>query len=140
MSHKYLKDAGFDKEAWGDTLPKNDNRRPKWAKERKTYGFDERETWSLKDQSLYWLYEHIKMYKEVAYIDLGYWKFDVNGEELTHGQVLDRILEKIELYYNVNGAFVKKFSEDTTLWLKLQPIFAKEIWELWGIVFPGMWW
>ena len=47
MAHKYLKEAGFNKDFWGDTLPKKDDRRPEWAKQRREYGMDERETWSL---------------------------------------------------------------------------------------------
>lgn len=140
MGHKYLKDAGFSKYAWGDTLPKNDHRRPQWKQERKVYGFDERETWSLKDDSLYWLYEHIKMYQEISCIDLEYWQFDINGTEMTQGQVLNKILEDIELYFNVNDSFIKKYGDDIILWCNNQPKLAKEIWELWGIIFPAMWW
>ena len=140
MGHKYLKDAGFDKYAWGDTLPKNDHRRPQWTKDRKVYGFDERETWSLKDRSLCWLYEHIKMYQEISDINLDHWQFDINGTEMTHRQVLNKILEDIEVYFNVNGSFIKKYGEDNVLWWNTQPKLAKEIWDLWGTVFPAMWW
>ena len=80
------------------------------------------------------------MYKEVASINLDYWKFDVHGRELTHGQVLDRILEAIELYYNINDCFTKKYGADPVILWETQPKLAKEIWDLWGTVFPGMWW
>lgn len=144
-NHKYLKEAGFDKEAWGDTLPKNDRRRPEWTKERRIYGFDERETWSLKDDSLYWLYEHIKMYMEVSDVNLNYHKFDVDGEEMTQSQILNEILKKIKIYYNINNCFYSEYGEglvglsSSDLWV-MQPEIAKKIWHLWGIVFPAMWW
>lgn len=107
MKHKYLDDA---KIPYKDGLPKNDHRRPRWAEERKTYGFDERETF------LTWLYERIMMYKEVSDIDLSYWTFKYKGETLDHGQVLDRILEDIRVYYNADDAGIKRFGSNIELW------------------------
>jgi len=139
-NHKYLKDAGFAREYWADTLPKDDERRPQWKRERRTYGFDERETWSLKDDSLCWLYEHIKMFVDVFDINPNYHKFKVDGKKMTQGQILNEILKKIEMYYNVNNCFFNENGEDYTKHWLAQPEIAKEIWKLWGIVFPAMWW
>ncbi|MEI6296247.1 MAG: hypothetical protein WCO84_01195 [bacterium] len=49
---------------------KGDSRNPQWAKERKRYGFDERETWSLDHTFFIWLYERLQMYVECANYDM----------------------------------------------------------------------
>lgn len=136
MKHKYLDDA---KIPYKDGLPRNDSRRPKWAEERKTYGFDERETWSLKETFLTWLYERIMMYKEVSDTDFSYWTFDYKGETLSHGQALDRILENIRVYYDVDGAGIKRFGSNIELWNNRARLL-REIGELWALILPGMWW
>lgn len=157
MAHKYLKDAGFEKHLYTDTLPKDDDRRPEWARQRKEYSMDERDTWSLGNLSLMWLYEHIKMYldfSDIDYIDLNWHKFDVGDEELDQKELLNRILHKIELYYNLNDCFYletfgkkeeelwkeEKGVEKVVMHSRTQPALCKEIWNLWGIVCRAMWW
>lgn len=157
MSHKYLKEAGFDKDLWVDNLPKNDDRRSMWAKQRKEYSMDERETWNLGYLSLTWLYEHIKMYldfSDIDYIDLNYHKFKVDDEELNQKELLQRIVHKIELYFNLNDCFyLENFGktqkelckeergiDKLVTYDRSQKDMCKEIWKLWGIVCPSMWW
>ena len=157
MAHKYLKEAGFDKDLYTDTLPRDDDRRPEWAKQRKEYSMDERDTWSLGNLSLTWLYEHIKMYldfSDIDYVDLKWHMFKVGDEELDQKELLNRILHKIELYFNLNDCFfLETFGKkEEELWKeergvekvvmhdRTQPTLLKEIWELWGIVCRAMWW
>ena len=157
MAHKYLKEAGFDKDLYMDTLPKNDDRRPEWAKQRKEYSMDERDTWHLGHLSLTWLYEHIKMYldfSDIDYVDLNWHKFDVGDEELDQKELLNRILHKIELFFNVNDCFyIENFGktekeiakeergiDKLVMHDRTQPTLCKEIWELWGVVCRAMWW
>lgn len=130
--HKYLID---NKIPHGIYKPeKNDHRIPKWKEQRKVYGFDERETWDLRDLSLGWMYEHIKMYIDVCdIIDLDYAKFDYKEGTLTQREVLDRICKDIELYFDA------KFSFDPDKWEKRVP-YLNEIGTLWGLVLPAMWW
>jgi O6-methylguanine-DNA--protein-cysteine methyltransferase len=155
--HKYLKEAGFDKELYSDTLPKDDDRRPEWAKQRREYSMDERETWNLGHLSITWLYEHIKMYldfSDIDYIDLNYHKFKVDEKELNQKELLQKILHQIELYFNLNDCFyIEKFGKNQkeirkeeraidklVTYDRSQKDMCKEIWRLWGIVCPSMWW
>lgn len=145
--HKYLKEAGFDKEYWADTLPKNDDRRPEWAKQRREYSMDERETWNLDCLSLTWLYEHIKMYLEFSDIDdvdLSLNTFVVRGKNLNQKEILDKILKTIELYFNVNNCFYENPENEYLKMYKnnmdAKAILCKEIWNLWGMVCQSMWW
>lgn len=131
MKHKYLID---DKIPHGIYKPKKgDHRIPDWKESRKVYGFDERETWDLRDDSLGWLYERIKMFIDVCDINLNYHKFKYNDKEFTQLEVLDKILEDIRLYFDA------KYSYDPDKWEKRVP-YLNEIGTLWGLVLPAMWW
>jgi len=129
--HKYLID---NKIPHGLYRPKKDDHRiPEWKEQRKVYGFDERETWDLRDHSLGWMYEHIKMYIDVSDLDLDYANFSYNGDIFTQREILNKICEDIELYFDA------KFSVDPDKWSKRIP-YLREIGTLWGLVLPAMWW
>ena len=55
----------------------DDERQPRFDRERASHSFDSRETWSLDYTLATWLYEHLMMYQDIACIDLEFWKFDV---------------------------------------------------------------
>ena len=129
--HKYLVD---NKIPHGLYKPKKgDHRIPRWKEQKKIYGFDERETWDLRDDSLGWLYERIKMYIDVCDVDLDWAKFDYQGNILTQKEALDNICKDIELYFKA------KYSFDPDEWCKRVP-YLNEIGALWGLVLPAMWW
>jgi len=131
MKHKYLID---NKIPHGLFKPKKDDDRiPVWKEQRKVYGFDERETWNLRELSLGWMYEHIKMYIDASDIDLDYAKFKYKEETLSQKEILDRICKDIELYFDA------QFSFDPDKWEKRVP-YLNEIGTLWGLVLPAMWW
>ena len=157
MAHRYLKEAGFDRDLWADTLPEDDDRRPEWAKQKEEYSMDERETWNLGDDSILWLYEHIRMYldfSDIDYIDLESSKLNVDGEKVDMKELLKRILHQIELYFNLDGCFYKEnfgktekelVKEDRgidklVMYERSKGAMCKEIWRLWGVICPSMWW
>ena len=131
MKHKYLID---NKIPHGLYKPrKDDDGIPKWKEQREVYGFDERETWNLKEFSLGWMYEHIKMYMDVCDVDLDYAKFKYKEKTLSQKEILDRICKDIELYFDA------QFSFDPDEWEK-RVSYLNEIGTLWGLVLPAMWW
>lgn len=104
-----------------------------WKEQRKVYGFDERETWNLRDDSLGWLYERIKMYVDVCDVDLDQVKFDYQENTLNQREILNKICENIELYFDA------KYSCEPDKWNK-RTTYLNEIGTLWGLVLPAMWW
>lgn len=68
--HKYLNDLGVksDEICIFNTENKDDNaeRWQRFQEERKEHTFDSRETWSMDYTSATWVYEHLKMYKDLA--------------------------------------------------------------------------
>ena len=79
-----------------DTWNPNDKRQKEWKKQRKKYGFDERETWSLDFSFHLWLYERLKMYKKIAPIDMTYHKFMFKDKEYNQGEMIDMMLDRLE--------------------------------------------
>lgn len=64
MISKYLSDLGMEESDLPCGWNPDDNRQPEWEKERVTYGFDERETWSLDFSLGVWLYPRLCFFKE----------------------------------------------------------------------------
>lgn len=54
-------------------------RSKRFAKQRKKYGFDERETWNLDVTTATWVYEHLKYYRKLGgnFCDLTWHKVDI---------------------------------------------------------------
>ena len=102
-----------------------------FAKERRKYGFDSRETWSLDSTFYIWLYERLMMFKEKAskVVDLTFHKFEYKGETLTQIECIDRMIEGCRL-----------FIEDSDTKDKEKQEKIKSVCEIWAIVIPAMWW
>ena len=132
MNRKYLDDAKVDYNIRWDTFVEDDDeRQARWEEERNTYGFDERETWGLDTTFYCWLYERLRMYRDIACINLSYHKFEYEGETLTQEECINRMIKGCETFFN-QGDYWNTSEED----LKLIDDVAK----IWAIVLPAMWW
>lgn len=129
MSRKYLDDIGVIDRL--DTGMEDDPRQERWQKQREIYGFDDRETWSLNFAFYCWLYERLKMYLEVNFVDLEFHKFEYEGEELTQQECIDRMLKGCEMYFKHEDSW--NISEED--WKTIS-----DVTKIWAIVWPAMWW
>ena len=130
--HKYFED--LEEKCWEHPSHLgivDSKRHKKWFQERRLYGFDSRETYSLNYTFYVWLYEHLMMYKEKAIevIDLEYHTIVFNGENLTQLECIDKMLEGCRLYI--------KDCESTDKEVQRK---IKEVVEIWSIILPYMWW
>lgn len=134
MAHKYLDDIGYDEypENYTDA---SDDRNIVWQEERRIYGFDNRDTWSLNNAYYCWMFEHLKMYIDQAdgFIDLNYHKFDYNGNEYTQKELILLLLENIEYIL-----FHQDDMEELE-WTKLREL-EREVADIWYMILPAMWW
>lgn len=130
MISKYLTDLGIkeDDTPWG--WNSNDKRQEEWSKERETYGFDERETWSLDYTFQLWFYPRLKMYDEINIVDTSYHKFEHNGETYTFQECIDYILK----------AFEESFKDDMWRFNKELSQKVYTAYELVGKILPALWW
>lgn len=80
MKHKYFK--GLKKVPY----PYSEKHYPK---------IDDRDTYNLDEYIIASLYGHLKRYKKLCkdIVDLEYYKFTINGEELTQLQCIERMID-----------------------------------------------
>jgi hypothetical protein len=149
MSHKYLNDIGIKSNDVcifnTESIDKDKNRQKRFKKQRKEYGFDERETWSMDYTMATWIYSHFKAYKEYAskIVNLTYHKFNIpewNEEEnvisnemieINQEEAIDIVIKNIKFYL--------KYSDD----LNKGDIAIKKFeyaFRIIGIIAPAMWW
>jgi len=127
---KYLDKLGIPIEEYGTNFcNKKDKRWKRWMKQRKKYGFDDRETWNL-DQSFYeWIYTRFTMYKKVTNADLSRNTIKLNnGEEISLGEAIDIVIK----------GFKKSLLEND--WISDNNDPPHEVWEVLEKVMPHMWW
>lgn len=126
MAHKYIKEiVDLEKTPYG--WSENTGRDSKWREERRIYGFDERETWSLDTTFFYWLYERLMMYKEIDFIDMDAPQFNVNGVTMTQRECIDKMIsncKEIILYEGID----------------LQKELKYEVLDIWKECLFSMWW
>lgn len=170
--HKYLNDLGVksDEICIFNTENKDDNaeRWQRFQEERKEHTFDSRETWSMDYTSATWVYEHLKMYKDLAgkIVNLHRYHFSVpvlyeipdigkrysNGflnayykevvERKTLEEAIDLILEYLEYYILNQDYYTKEYNN----------IYEKQIevcklseclqctFKIYAIILEWLWW
>lgn len=105
-----------------ETWSQDDERKWDWDMQREKYGFDERETWSLDYTFYLWLYERLKMYLEVACVDLDAYKFEYKDHEYTQKQLIDLVLSRLEEYFKNDCSYTENTLEIGEIWAKLLPV------------------
>lgn len=89
MAHKYLNEIGIPSTDIcipnTENIPTIDNtdeidiqKVERYEEERAIYGFDSRETWAIDYTFAAWLYEHLMLYKDIACVDLNYYKVNIS--------------------------------------------------------------
>lgn len=128
MKHKFIEDI-IDIEETPYGWSKNTGRDEMWANQRKEYGFDERETWSLDTTFIYWLYERLKMFNEVNCINTDFHTFEIHGKKLTQQECIDIMIAKCKDYILDQG-----LDDNYSYNLK------NEILDIWKECIHTMWW
>lgn len=147
MSHKYLNDIGIksDNVCIFNTEVIDRDRQKRFKKQRKKYGFDERETWVMDYTMATWIYSHFKAYKKYAprIVDLTDDKFDIpkwdkekniiSNEmiKVNQKEAIDIVIKNIKFYLKYN----EDLNKAKTAIKKFEYAF-----RIIGIIAPAMWW
>lgn len=131
---KYLNDIGVKDKDLPWNWNKGDQRSDEWKQERKKYGFDERDTWSLDYTLVCLVYERLKMYREIAAVEMDKpglshsYKFE--GKEVVLGDAVDRILEgfRVRILRDIIEISAEEDKE------------YRKCWQLLGIISGSLWW
>ena len=133
--HKYLNDLGIEDKDLPWNWNKKDDRHPAWKEERAVYGFDERDSWSMKYTLTLITYERLKYFRDFAPVEMDKvgiaHDYIFGGKELTLGQALDRILSSFANYITQDG---------TMEWHNKEYREYQRCWSLLGVIMPSLWW
>lgn len=111
-------------------------RKLKYWFQKRTKGWSDDETWNLDYEFIKWINTRFKKYKELApeVIDLEEHTFKYKNKTYTQLEIIDRIIE-ITNYILDNDYFEISWSEDGYL-----DDLKNEMFALFELVFPAMWW
>lgn len=130
QKNKYLEELGLKKKDYGvNWLSRRDGRMRDFNYEKEMYGFCSAETWNMDRIFCEWLYSHCKMYLEITdgKVDLEFHSVEIDGEEVTQLQCIQRIIE-------LTGAALTRPEEGVATDRLREAIL------IWAEVFPLMWW
>ena len=107
------------------------------------HDFDARDTFSMSDTLVAWLYECLRYFQDESskIVDFTFHKFIINGDELTHKQCIDRMVEdcKIVLLYN-GGANFDDFKEEEKYFKDVICPAKDDLFMVLSKVYWSMWW
>lgn len=109
----------------------------KLKKNKRKYGFDDRETYNLDTTFYQWLYERLVRYKELASKIIDFksdysHRWDYKGKSLNQIELIDKAIALLEEYFTTDG---KTLKEDLALMNK-----ALEAAQIFVMILPAMWW
>ena len=146
LAHKYLNELGIKSDSYcifnSDML--DEDRQAKFDEQRKTHGFDDRETWSMDYTLATWLYEHFCWYRDNAPIDTSWHtveapvitdttkhdEFAIEKQTITQGQAIDNVIAYIAEYLKRTDADIDNVIGYQYLRTALQ-IVAEVIQHMW---------
>lgn len=134
--NKYFKKLKYKSSCTENLLYRmaGDHREKKWRKQRKKYGgWDERATWNLNTFMTEQIYTWLKMYYEKSGVDLSFYKFQINGIEMTQENAILLAIKDMEFYLQHS----EDWGED--IWQECKNKIAEAYYIL-GVIFPALWW
>lgn len=127
--HKYLKEIfEYDEDF---SYPFNELDYPAKNDE---YGFDTRETYEFYFFMITWLYERLRYFQDVTSktIDITFHKFDVNGEEFTQKQCIDKMVEDCKIILLEDESWDRQYYKKIDAAKDdLFMILSKVFWTMW---------
>ena len=129
MISKYLTDINIKEENIPWFWNPNDSRQEQWKEQRKKYGFDERDTWSLSYTLILLIYPRLKMYDEINIVDTSFHKIKHKDKEYTCQECIDRVLKGMEIYLSKDELDLK--DEEIKELGECMIILGKIWWLLW---------
>ncbi|MBO5969836.1 MAG: hypothetical protein J6S14_15190 [Clostridia bacterium] len=130
MKRKYLDKAGATYRP-DKIRPKHLRTRIRHWIQRRTYGFDDRETWDMDKTFYLWLYEHLMMFNDVTITDLEKSKlYTYREEEYTVAALIDILLASLQI----------AITKDYDLCTPAEREHIDDIPKIWAIIIREMWW
>ena len=138
-NNKYFNAIGYKNSCTQDMLyemqSQQDKRTDMWAEQRKICGgYDERVSWNLNTFMAEQIFTWLNIYLDNAdgFVDLTFYKFNIDGEELTEKDAILKALSNLEFYLKYQDSDNETEKECLS---KIQEAF-----NIIGLIFPALWW
>ena len=118
--HEYLLEVFDEKDI---PFPFNEKDYPK---------FDKRDTYNLNDTIACWLYERLRFFQEHTIINLDYHKFNIDGEELTQRQCIQKMVDDCKVIMLGDIWDDESFNQ--------MEVAKYDLFKILGEVYWAMWW
>lgn len=95
--------------------------------------FDKRDTFNLNDTIVLWLYEQLRFFQSEAskIVDFTFHKFDIDGEELTQMECINRMIKDCKTIALGNDYNDAEFEKMDAAKDDLFKVFSKVYWAMW---------
>ena len=146
IHNRYLTEIGLEEKEFQVNLCEDDtlHRNRIWEAQRALYGFDARETWNLNTTFVQWLYSHLRMYEEIACINLDYHQVSVAGRTYTQREAIKYIMLRLRYWLSedhivskANDTMKKEINRPSPSTLLR---WLEEATRMWQEILPYMWW
>lgn len=120
MKHKYIRELFPD--------------RPPFPYDEEDYNeFDERDTFNLDHTLIMWLYERLRFFQDKAsqIVNFDFHKFDVDGEELTQRECIDRMVEDCKAIVAALDAYEEGLDAADAAKNDLFKVLSEVYWAMW---------
>lgn len=130
MKHKYLRELFPD----GDL--------PFPYGEEDYHDFDERDTFNLNGVLIAWLYERLRYFHDDPHVcvDLTFHKFDIDGEELTQLQCIERMIEDCKTILLYDCSVFDDYKEENEYFESIVDPAKNDLLMVLSKVYWAMWW
>ena len=143
------KNQYFDKMGYKDSCTENllykmvdDKRNEMWAEQRTTCGgWDERCSWNLNTFMVEQIYTWLQIYFDNAdgFIDLTFYKFDINGKELTQRECILQAISNLEFWLLNNDSDITNIEKRMEVVTQAQTKI-EEAFKIISLILPALWW
>ena len=121
MKHKYLYELTSNKD---NLFPFSEDDYP---------DMDVRDTWNMDHTIILWMYERLKFFREQTPVNLDFHRFEIDGEELTQAQCIDRMIEDCKICILADYVpFGEEFEKTNAA--------KDDLFKVWSAVHFAMWW
>lgn len=104
--------------------------------------FDERDTFNMDGTLAAWLYERLRYFQDEAskIVDFDFHKFDINGDELTQRQCIDRMVENCKTILLYDEIIFDDYKEDQKYIESVVDPAKNDLFMILSKVYWAMWW
>lgn len=126
FQRKYLDELGVT--GHGHDVSAIDPRQCRWQTQRRTYGFDERDTWDLSRTMVELLYERVLAFREFSPDDLTAASLTWNGVLWPQCDLVEAMLTKCRRII-ISERIDASVRHDVS-----------DVWNMWAVLSDAMWW